>query len=371
MLVPKLLFWLKECLESSERKIFLVGKPGAQVLGSLKTYSPRHPPLLQVRCCVGQKVCSGFFIASLWEKPQANFLANPLFTPLLATCGFWVCGSERESKLPLSHHPSTPTVAPSSPNILTTWSPRVGKRSFDVYTWTACQDQRLLSVQWLIVFWYQGRLTPAPTGSRLWWSVYHVEALKDQCSGLCTPRITALTFWNSAFSSTVRMRKPASVGQRGLRWKWGWDYLPQEPTQLPVKSNVKSRDYWYEDNFACSERRHLLITSLLDEGYSFSLPAKDASSFLTGLRESVVIFIFTSQRCHKGGGLALLDMPLRHRHSNTISWCEMFSSLKTDAGTIKRDLNQARKTRCSCLVQPLTSLAKSLNTPLDLIFPYL
>lgn len=230
-------------------------------------------------------------------------MANPVFTALLATSGFWACGSERESKLPLSHHPSTPTVALSSPNILTTWSPCVGKRSFDMYTWTARQDQLLLSLQSLIVFWYQGKLTPAPMGSRLWWSIYHVEALKDQCSGLCTPRITALTFWNSAFSSTVRMRKPASVGQRGLRWKWRWDYLPQEPTQLPVKSSEKSRDYWYEDIFACSERRYLLINSLLDEGYSFSLPAKDASSFLTGLRESMVIFIFTSQRCHKGEDL--------------------------------------------------------------------
>lgn len=158
-LSPSCCFAEKNVLSLKKRKIFLVGNPGALVLGSLKICSLHHPPLLQVRCWVDQKVRSGFFIACLWEKPQANFLANPVFAPLLATCGFWACGSERESKLPLSHHPSTPTVAPSSPNILTTWSPRVGKRSFDVYTWTARQDQLLLSIQWLIVFWYQGRLT--------------------------------------------------------------------------------------------------------------------------------------------------------------------------------------------------------------------
>ena len=73
----------------------------------------------------------------------------------------------------------------------------------------------------------------------------------------------------------------------------------------------------------------------------------------------------------EGGALALLDMSLRHRHSNTISWCEMFSSLKMDAAKVKRDLNQARKTRWSCLEQPLSSLAKALNTLLDIIFPYL
>lgn len=95
-----------------------------------------------------------------------------------------------------SHHPSTPTVAPSSPNILTTWIPRVGRRSFDMFNWTARQDQLLLSIQWLIVFWYhEGWLThfSCPNGQQtMVESIPHGRAQR--------PVLQAVHSWENCFN---------------------------------------------------------------------------------------------------------------------------------------------------------------------------